>query len=311
VIGILRPSNLEAVMSHSVGLPPQLFERWVDAPPPDFQRMVAPLLSARDGDLVSDTQAIQGRFREELELLHRLQSEGFGEAAGYRAATRRTPDGKEEFRFVTLALQAGASFTEEHRRELAVLQPVIRGALDRMSVPLVASQSILAQVLEDGETGFMCLTKAGALVEANRRMHLIVARYAATARIPAGRGALGEFGLQAAASAHASWIMAHEDGQSVIEVSVHRLAKEAHAIPTDLLLVMAKERQVDRRPKAEYPGLTERQAAIAEQMIVTGLSYKQLADRLKISPGTMRKHAENIFRALGVQSRAELCARYR
>ncbi|HRI68857.1 MAG TPA: LuxR C-terminal-related transcriptional regulator [Polyangium sp.] len=52
--------------------------------------------------------------------------------------------------------------------------------------------------------------------------------------------------------------------------------------------------------------LTPRQAEIARLLSETGLSMKEIAGRLDLSDGTIRKHVENIYRRLGVHSRAEL-----
>lgn len=52
--------------------------------------------------------------------------------------------------------------------------------------------------------------------------------------------------------------------------------------------------------------LTTRQREIASLLSETGLSYKQVASKLAISEGTMRKHVENVYRRIGVHSRAEL-----
>jgi DNA-binding NarL/FixJ family response regulator len=52
--------------------------------------------------------------------------------------------------------------------------------------------------------------------------------------------------------------------------------------------------------------LSRRQQEIAWLLSRTGLSYKEVAARLDISEGTMRKHAENVYRRMGVHSRAEL-----
>jgi DNA-binding NarL/FixJ family response regulator len=52
--------------------------------------------------------------------------------------------------------------------------------------------------------------------------------------------------------------------------------------------------------------LTLRQREVAGLLCSTGLSYKQVADKLDISEGTMRKHTENVYRRVGVHSRAEL-----
>lgn len=55
--------------------------------------------------------------------------------------------------------------------------------------------------------------------------------------------------------------------------------------------------------------LTIRQREIASLLSETGLSYKQVASKLAISEGTMRKHVENVYRRIGVHSRAELMVR--
>jgi DNA-binding NarL/FixJ family response regulator len=52
--------------------------------------------------------------------------------------------------------------------------------------------------------------------------------------------------------------------------------------------------------------LTPRQRDVAALLVGTGLSYKQIALKLQVREGTMRTHAEHVYRAFGVHSRAEL-----
>jgi DNA-binding NarL/FixJ family response regulator len=52
--------------------------------------------------------------------------------------------------------------------------------------------------------------------------------------------------------------------------------------------------------------LTPRQRDVATLLVRTGLSYKQIAGELHVREGTLRTHAEHVYRALGVHSRAEL-----
>ena len=59
------------------------------------------------------------------------------------------------------------------------------------------------------------------------------------------------------------------------------------------------------------PALTRRQLEVATLLVETGLSYKEIAARLGLREGTMRKHAENIYRAFGVHSRPELTVAFR
>jgi DNA-binding CsgD family transcriptional regulator len=57
-------------------------------------------------------------------------------------------------------------------------------------------------------------------------------------------------------------------------------------------------------------GLTERQAEIA-LLLVDGLTNDQIARKLTIAPGTVRKHLEAVFERLGVPSRAAAVGRLR
>jgi len=50
--------------------------------------------------------------------------------------------------------------------------------------------------------------------------------------------------------------------------------------------------------------LTKRETEILEQL-ATGLNYNQIAENLFISPGTVRKHIENIYQKLHVHNKVE------
>ena len=69
----------------------------------------------------------------------------------------------------------------------------------------------------------------------------------------------------------------------------------------DLLLLRARQ----RTPVDE---LTPRQLAVAHH-VADGLPYKDIAQRLGISPATVRNYAQAIYERLGVHSRHELTAR--
>jgi DNA-binding CsgD family transcriptional regulator len=59
--------------------------------------------------------------------------------------------------------------------------------------------------------------------------------------------------------------------------------------------------------KTSLPGLTPRESGIA-RLIAAGLSTKEIAARLGISPHTVRHHTERVFEKLGVRNRASLTA---
>jgi ATP/maltotriose-dependent transcriptional regulator MalT len=63
----------------------------------------------------------------------------------------------------------------------------------------------------------------------------------------------------------------------------------------------------DRELRGE-PNLTPRQWEVLRQ-VATGASNTQIARTLRLSEATVRKHLENVFLRLGVQSRTEAVAR--
>jgi DNA-binding NarL/FixJ family response regulator len=56
--------------------------------------------------------------------------------------------------------------------------------------------------------------------------------------------------------------------------------------------------------------LTEREKVIL-QLLIKGLSYKEIAANIFISTETLNSHIKNIYRKLNVHSRSELAARFR
>ena len=56
-------------------------------------------------------------------------------------------------------------------------------------------------------------------------------------------------------------------------------------------------------PSEDY-NLTKREIEILEQLC-KGLTYTSIADNLFVSPGTVRKHVENIYRKLQVNNKVE------
>ena len=53
------------------------------------------------------------------------------------------------------------------------------------------------------------------------------------------------------------------------------------------------------------PVLTDRETEVA-QLVVQGLSSPQVADQLYLSPRTVGRHLERIYKKLGISSRGEL-----
>lgn len=71
------------------------------------------------------------------------------------------------------------------------------------------------------------------------------------------------------------------------------LARPAEPLPADL------------KPELVGLGLSARESDVVE-LVLAGLSHKEVADRLSISPDTVKKHTYNAYRKLGVQNRLQL-----
>ena len=61
---------------------------------------------------------------------------------------------------------------------------------------------------------------------------------------------------------------------------------------------------------ADLTRLSERELEVAS-LVVAGLTYKQIGDRLFISPKTIEHHVARMRQRLGCESRADLLARLR
>lgn len=63
------------------------------------------------------------------------------------------------------------------------------------------------------------------------------------------------------------------------------------------------------KPSSEIESLTKREHEILE-LLSKGLAYKQMADRLAISPRTVQNHLNTIYKKLHVQSRAQATIKF-
>jgi DNA-binding NarL/FixJ family response regulator len=70
-------------------------------------------------------------------------------------------------------------------------------------------------------------------------------------------------------------------------------------------LVLGEFRRLAASPAPDVPRLTEREAEIL-RMVGTGLSYKQIADRLVLSHRTVQNHVQNTLTKLHLHNRVDL-----
>jgi DNA-binding CsgD family transcriptional regulator len=301
LIGTMGSAMAGSMITHVVGLPGDVLEEWAATPLAHLRLMMEPLIPAKPGDLISDRMAITGSFREKLALLRVLGSAGLGESAGYKVAVRINPSGKQEHSFLTVALDGREVFTPAQSEILRRLHPMIEAALARMALPFVAREPFHMQILEEDRIGYMCLSNTGRVIELNERAHVLARQYSRAARVEGGRGWLARFAEQVwmKTRGRRTWSI-REDNGARVEIRVYRVAKEYHPVAQDLLMVELHEIAL------ACDGLTPRECEIAHYLVLTGLSQKQIADKLGINEGTLRKHIQSIFECFGVHSRPEL-----
>jgi len=70
-------------------------------------------------------------------------------------------------------------------------------------------------------------------------------------------------------------------------------------------LVLGEFRRMAANPTPDTPGLTDREAEIL-RMVGTGLSYKQIAERLVLSHRTVQNHVQNTLNKLHLHNRVDL-----
>lgn len=69
------------------------------------------------------------------------------------------------------------------------------------------------------------------------------------------------------------------------------------------------EQLAEHRQRAKAPALTRREREILE-LLVLGLSNQQMAEKLVIAPGTLKRHIANLYLKLGVHNRAQAVRYY-
>ncbi|MFN5622093.1 MAG: response regulator [Flavobacteriales bacterium] len=111
--------------------------------------------------------------------------------------------------------------------------------------------------------------------------------------------------LQALMAGAVGYLLKDESPQKV-----HRSIYEAieDGIPMSAALARMSLQFMRRKAQTAQPvqdfDLTQRETDVLDQL-ATGLTYEQIADKLFISHGTVRKHVENIYRKLGASNRME------
>lgn len=311
LIQIVNLDTPGMVSGHSIRLPIEIVQGWMSTPRAHMERAFAPLIQARDGDFWR-AQDLATSVRERIAVLEQLDRHGLGEGAGYKVSRR--PGAARGMEHISLALltERKRRFSPRAGRLLSTLAPAIRAAMDRLTLPLVATRPLVAQMMEEDAIGFLATSTSGALIELNRRAYDLVREQGLTR----GRRALSDFtatALSKLSQASHPWYLRRAD--AILEVRRHDLRADTHAIADDIILLTLRKLDLGATvaPFAPPPGidLSPRQRDVAELLTRTGLTYVAIGERLSISGGTVRAIVPEVYRAYGVSSRSELIERQR
>jgi len=306
---VLNPASPAMMACHGVRLPLELTETWIGTPRAHLARAFTPVVRAEDGDFWRAGN-LATSVRAQLRVLALLDRNGLGEGAGYKVCTRPAPAGGVEHISLALLAPRGTRFPDRAAALLKRLAPAIKGALLRLSLPLVASRPLLQQIFEAVSVGYLALDTRGEIRELNRRAYDLTHLYASMAGIPGGRQCLAAFVARARTAVKSGdpWLIPR--GSASLDVRPFVVRAAAHGIPEDLLLLTLRElSQPDDAPAFTLPPgvrLSRRQREVAELLVQTALSYAAIGRRLEIQTGTVRAVVPAIYRAYGVKSRSGL-----
>jgi len=287
-----------------------------DDPLMDFYIRIPAGLACRDTDMIPARTLPRIPFIQALYPHH-----GFAHLSGQKLSIKPRGDDEEHTCMILLHGVGERMPSWRECRMLELLHDDIQGAVERMRLPLLPHESILFQVMEERRVGYILLRRDGTLLEANQRAYVLINSYVPKEGIRP-KAHLVEFAhnviCAATRRARSAYFGLRGDGRMMLELNVHELAKERHAIREDLILIELREiplapTQRDgpapiapETMKQLLPSLSPREREITILLVTSGLSYKQIAARIGISDGTVRKHVEHIYRSTGVHSRAEL-----
>jgi DNA-binding NarL/FixJ family response regulator len=111
--------------------------------------------------------------------------------------------------------------------------------------------------------------------------------------------------LDAVKAGAAGYIVKSAGRPEFLEAVSRTAAGDAVFSPGLAGLVLGEYRKLAASPAPGTPQLTEREAEIL-RMVGTGLSYKQIAERLVISHRTVQNHVQNTLAKLQLHNRVEL-----
>ena len=201
-------------------------------------------------------------------------------------------------------------FSERDRDVLAVLREhlaaMYRTAQARTHI--TSALKSLASSVEEGGYSVIVLRADGRVAFASPRAQVLLRRYLGAGRrgrVPEPLASWTEsrrVGSEALAIPENVFVVARDDVDLVV-----RFVPAGDGQPNEVLM-LHERRHAPTFDLLERVGLTPREREVVE-LLVMGKSNTEIAEALNVRPSTARKHLENIYAKLGVDSRTAAVAR--
>ncbi len=209
---------------------------------------------------------------------------------------------------------AEGPYSDEEHQILQILQPGLKSAINKLKLPFYRQEPLLEQILKDARTAYILTDAGGNIREVNGRLVPSLLEYIGPGSLQTNMQTLHRFVLETLSTfrttgVHRQW-MKHREAGRLLEISLHQFASASGIFPEDRFLILMREvhcpAPVSWRQNPLVVQFSPREREIVELLMETGLSAKEIADRICISPRTAEKHIERIYQKAAVCSRSEL-----
>lgn len=209
---------------------------------------------------------------------------------------------------------AEGTYSDEEHQILQILQPGLKSAINKLRLPFYRQEPLLEQLLKDARTAYALTDAGGNIREVNGQLVPTLLEYMGSGSLQTSMQTLHRFVSEMLSAfrttgVHRKWLKHQEPGR-LLESSVHPFPSASGIFPDDRFLILMREvhgQTPESWRQSPLVGLfSPREHEIVALLMETGLSAKEIADRICISPRTAEKHIERIYQKAAVRTRSEL-----
>jgi hypothetical protein len=166
LLSILRPEAPWATVTCPVGLDGPVLDSWLGMPAELRARTLEPIFASSPGDLWCDSETVDDALRERIDVFPKLRASGLGEGAGYKVAQGMSRLHGAEHVLLAILMEGRVPIPARARVLLAALHPALSEAILRTRLPFVSRERLSEQLVAPSETGYLCVSHSGNVIEA-------------------------------------------------------------------------------------------------------------------------------------------------